>query len=139
MLIWWWAVFALFLKRAHADSNCFCSVTGDPHIRDFDGLTSTVGAGEFMLVQDYANRFNVEIIVAQTAPAVTQIMEVKVNLVGDVVETLPGYGHVHKADGIEIRVFENNNVLIIWDSNKGDTIKPESLCGTQCGRGTCRS
>ena len=136
----WWLLFLLSWRRAAAEpeyiqpDKCFCSATGDPHIRDFDGQTSTVGAGEFTLLQDYSNRFNIIISVRQIG-RFTQIQEVKVNLAGDVVDHLPGYGDLHKAEGIEIRVFESNNVFIIWDSSKGDRIKPQSLCGTQCGQG----
>jgi len=115
-----------------AGSTCFCSATGDPHIRNFNGATSNVGAGGFTLIKDNNNKFSVDVAVAQTSATLTQIAEVNVKLAGDVVEDLPGYGQIHRADGIEIRVLNNNNVFIIWDAAKIKDIRDDTLCGGTC-------
>ena len=131
-------VFSVFfnVKDALAWSNCICSATGDPHIRNFDGATSTVGPGQYTLIADTQNKFKIEMRVAQTTPKLSQITEVSVELSGDVVEDLPDYGQIHRAGGLEVRVLKTNNVFIIWDSSKEDTqIMTDSLCGTQCPNG----
>jgi len=115
-----------------AGSTCFCSATGDPHIRNFNGATSNVGAGAFTLIKDNAGRFSVDVDVSQTSATLTQIANVNLKLAGDVVEDLPGYGQIHRADGIEIRVLNNNNVFIIWDAAKITDIRDDTLCGGTC-------
>jgi len=122
------------LASSSAADKCFCSATGDPHIRSLEGATSNVGAGEYTLIEDTQNKLMVEITVAQTSPTLTQIMSVDVNLAGDVVENIPGYGQVHRANGVEIRVLKNNNVFLIYDPSKGVNLKSTgTLCGGTCG------
>jgi len=119
-------------EGVEAGSTCFCSATGDPHIRNFNGATSNVGAGAFTLIKDNAGRFSVDVDVSQTSATLTQIANVNLKLAGDVVEDLPGYGQIHRADGIEIRVLNNNNVFIIWDAAKITDIRDDTLCGGTC-------
>jgi len=124
----------LFLVGVRAaNDKCFCSATGDPHIRSYDGSTSNVGPGDYTLTEDTKSRFKVSITVAQTSPTLTQITSVDVALAGDTPENIPGYGMVHRANGLEIRVLKNNNVFIIWDPTVGDILQAGTLCGQSCG------
>jgi len=131
MLLTLW-ICALLYNVAEAGSTCFCSATGDPHIRDFSGSTSNVGAGAFTLAKDGNGKFSVDLVVTQTSATLTQIAEVNVKLAGDQPEEMPGYGMIHKADGIEIRVLSNNNVFIIWDASKITGVSGDTLCGGTC-------
>jgi len=131
MLLTLW-ICALLYNVAEAGSTCFCSATGDPHIRDFSGSTSNVGAGAFTLAKDSNGKFSVDLVVTQTSATLTQIAEVNVKLAGDQPEEMPGYGMIHRADGIEIRVLSNNNVFIIWDASKITGVSENTLCGGTC-------
>jgi len=130
MLLTLW-ICALLYNAAEAGSTCFCSATGDPHIRSFSGATSNVGAGQFTLASA-KHKFSVELIVTQTSATLTQIAEVNVKLAGDQPEQMDGYGMIHRADGIEIRVLSNNNVFIIWDASKITGVSENTLCGGTC-------
>ena len=110
-----WYVFVLCVVVG-VECRCFCSATGDPHIREFSGSTSSVGAGYFPLLH-IPGRYSLNITVAQTGPKLTQITDLQLALAGDNVEDIPGYGQIHRARGLEVRVLQNNNVFIIWDSN----------------------
>jgi len=131
MLLTLW-ICALLYNVAEAGSTCFCSATGDPHIRDFSGSTSNVGAGAFTLAKDGNGKFSVDLVVSQTSATLTQIAEVNVKLAGDQPEEMPGYGMIHRADGIEIRVLSNNNVFIIWDASILTGVSQDTLCGGTC-------
>jgi len=121
---------AFLIGATTAADKCFCSATGDPHIRNFDGATSRVGAGDFILAEDKNFKYKVVITSVAMSPTLTQISGVEVTLAGDVVENIPGYGQVHRANGIEIRVLKNNNVFMIYDGSKGIKLKSGTLCGT---------
>jgi len=84
------------------------------------------------LAKDDNGKFSVDLVVTQTSATLTQIAEVSVNLRGDQPEEMAGYGMVHRADGIEIRVLSNNNVFIIWDASKIQGVNENTLCGGTC-------
>ena len=123
------SVFGLGIVDA---TTCYCSATGDPHIRDFSTQMNMVGAGSYTLLRDSKFKYTIKITVTEVSPGVTKISDVYVRLRDEVVNDIPGYGKIYKSGALEVRVLNTNNVFIRFDDSQGDILMQNSFCGTTC-------